>query len=131
MSNFIKQRRIFQVLGLGLVVFGLFVNFKNDKNDVVNIYGWYGIFPHEVMEEFEKETGIKVVYDSFDNNNILESKLLSGSSGYDLVFPSFIPDMQISAPPRDGNRLVIRLRCVIVIAVEHDKISRQSDAPHC
>ncbi len=91
MSNFIKQHRIIQLLLLGAVVIGLFVDFKNNNNNVVNIYGWYGIFPHKVIKDFERETGIKVVYDSFDNNNILEAKLLSGSSGYDVVFPSFIP----------------------------------------
>lgn len=90
MGNFIKKRRVLRALVLVFGVIGLFINFNNKEN-VVNIYGWYGIFPHEIIEEFEKETSIKVVYDSFDNNNILEAKLLSGSSGYDLVFPSFIP----------------------------------------
>lgn len=91
MDKFLRQCRLPQVLCLGIVILVLFVNFNEYKDNVVNIYGWYGIFPHEVIKAFEKETGIKVIYDSFDNNNILEAKLLSGSSGYDLVFPSFIP----------------------------------------
>ena len=40
------------------------------------------------MENFTKETGIKVVYDVFDSNEVLEAKLLAGSSGYDVVVPS-------------------------------------------
>ncbi len=76
------------------MIFAIFIVLKNigiDTNSKVNIYGWYGIFPPEIMKQFEEETGITVVYDSFDNNNILEAKLSSGTSGYDLVFPSFIP----------------------------------------
>ena len=57
----------------------------------VNVYGWYGIISKSVLEEFEKETGIKVVYDVYDNNDTLEAKLLATNSGYDIVFPSFIP----------------------------------------
>ena len=59
--------------------------------DVLNIYGWYGIFPSKIMQQFEKEYKVKIVFDFFDNNNVLETNLLSGTSGYDIVFPSFIP----------------------------------------
>ncbi len=43
------------------------------------------------MANFEKETGIKVVYDVFDSNEVLEGKLMAGSTGFDLVvpYPSF------------------------------------------
>lgn len=40
------------------------------------------------MANFEKETGIKVVYDVFDSNEVLEGKLMAGSTGFDLVVPS-------------------------------------------
>lgn len=83
--------RVSRLIWLGLIGLILFTNIDKNNDNVVNIYGWYGIFPKEIIKEFERETGIKVIYDSFDNNNILEAKLLSGSSGYDLVFPSFIP----------------------------------------
>ena len=69
----------------------LCINKNRDQQNVVNIYGWYGVFPQSVIKQFEKETGIKVVFDAFDNNNMLEAKLISGASGYDIVFPSFIP----------------------------------------
>ena len=41
-----------------------------------------------VLEEFTKETGIKVRYDVFDSNEVVETKLLAGKTGYDVVVPS-------------------------------------------
>ena len=62
-----------------------------EPHQSVNVYGWYGVIPRDVLKDFEKETGIKVVYDVYDDNNSLEAKLLATNSGYDIVFPSFIP----------------------------------------
>ena len=55
---------------------------------VVNIYNWSDYIAPKVLEAFTRETGIKVVYDTYDNNEILETKLLAGKSGYDVVVPS-------------------------------------------
>ncbi|MCJ2033344.1 polyamine ABC transporter substrate-binding protein [Methylobacterium sp. J-068] len=55
---------------------------------VVNIYNWSDYIDPKVLEAFTKETGIRVVYDTYDNNEILETKLLAGRSGYDVVAPS-------------------------------------------
>lgn len=55
---------------------------------VVNVYNWNDYVDPKVLEEFTKETGIKVVYDTYDNNEIVETKLLAGKSGYDIVVPS-------------------------------------------
>src|SRR5687768_5244837 len=55
---------------------------------VVNVYNWSDYIDESIIEEFTKETGIKVVYDVFDSNEILETKLLAGSSGYDIVVPT-------------------------------------------
>ncbi|MDR0552867.1 MAG: hypothetical protein LBG13_02115 [Holosporales bacterium] len=49
-------------------------------NNVVNVYGWYGIIPISVIKDFENQTGIKVVYDFYDNNDSLEAKLLTSSN---------------------------------------------------
>ncbi|OJX09782.1 MAG: hypothetical protein BGO77_02690 [Caedibacter sp. 37-49] len=57
----------------------------------LNIYNWHEYMPQEVLETFTKETGIKINYDIYESNEILETKLLSGSSGYDLVCPSAWP----------------------------------------
>jgi putrescine transport system substrate-binding protein len=54
----------------------------------VNFYNWSNYMAPGVLEEFTKETGIKVVYDTFDANETLETRLLAGKSGYDLVVPT-------------------------------------------
>jgi putrescine transport system substrate-binding protein len=58
------------------------------EDKVVHVYNWSDYIDEEILKEFEAETGIKVVYDVFDSNDILETKLLAGSSGYDVVVPS-------------------------------------------
>ncbi|MCC0805205.1 polyamine ABC transporter substrate-binding protein [Methylobacterium sp. W2] len=55
---------------------------------VVNIYNWSDYIDPKMLDAFTRETGIKVVYDTYDNNEILETKLLAGQSGYDLVVPT-------------------------------------------
>jgi putrescine transport system substrate-binding protein len=55
---------------------------------VVNVYNWSDYVDPKVLEDFTKATGIKVVYDTYDNNEIVETKLLAGKSGYDIVVPS-------------------------------------------
>ncbi len=54
----------------------------------VHVYNWSDYIDESVLEEFTKETGIKVVYDVFDNNDVVETKLLAGGSGYDVVAPT-------------------------------------------
>jgi putrescine transport system substrate-binding protein len=55
---------------------------------VVNVYNWSDYIDESVLADFTKETGIKVVYDVFDSNELLETKLLAGGSGYDVVVPT-------------------------------------------
>lgn len=55
---------------------------------VVHVYNWSDYISPKVLEDFTRETGIKVVYDTYDNNEILETKLLAGKTGYDVVGPS-------------------------------------------
>jgi len=59
-----------------------------EEEKVVNVYNWSDYIDEEILKEFEKETGIKVVYDVFDSNDVLETKLLAGKTGYDVVVPS-------------------------------------------
>src|SRR3979411_1390423 len=54
----------------------------------VNFYNWSNYMAPGVLEDFTRETGIKVVYDTFDGNETLETRLLAGKSGYDVVVPS-------------------------------------------
>jgi putrescine transport system substrate-binding protein len=55
---------------------------------VVNVFNWNDYVDETVLEAFTKETGIKVNYDTFDNNEIVLTKVLAGSSGYDVVVPT-------------------------------------------
>src|ERR1700719_220721 len=54
----------------------------------VNFYNWSNYVAPGVVEDFTRETGIKVVYDTFDANETLETRLLAGKSGYDVVVPT-------------------------------------------
>jgi putrescine transport system substrate-binding protein len=54
----------------------------------IRIYNWSDYIDDQILKDFTAETGIKVVYDTFDTNELLETKLLTGSTGYDLVVPT-------------------------------------------
>ena len=58
------------------------------EDKVVNIYNWSDYIDNSILADFTKETGIKVVYDTFDQNETLETKLLAGKTGYDVVVPT-------------------------------------------
>ena len=58
------------------------------QDKVVNVYNWSDYVGEGVLDDFTKETGIKVVYDVYDSNEMLETKLLAGGSGYDIIVPS-------------------------------------------
>jgi putrescine transport system substrate-binding protein len=55
---------------------------------VLNIYNWSDYIADDTIANFEKETGIKVNYDNYDTNEILQAKLMAGNTGYDIVVPS-------------------------------------------
>jgi len=65
--------------------------FPVGQTEYVNVCNWYGMLPRPIIDQFEEETGIRVRYDIFDNNEVLEAKLLATNSGYDVVFPSASP----------------------------------------
>jgi putrescine transport system substrate-binding protein len=68
------------------------------RDRVVNVYNWSDYIEPSVIEAFTRETGIKVRYDTFDSNDTLETKLLAGRSGYDVVVPSaYFLERQIKA----------------------------------
>ncbi|MBO0345785.1 polyamine ABC transporter substrate-binding protein [Roseibium limicola] len=58
------------------------------QDKVVNVYNWSDYIDESILEDFTKETGIEVKYDVFDSNEILETKLLAGGTGYDVVVPT-------------------------------------------
>ena len=54
----------------------------------LRIYNWSDYIDPTLLADFTKETGIKVTYDTFDSNEVLETKVLQGNTGYDIVVPS-------------------------------------------
>lgn len=54
----------------------------------LNIYNWSDYIDPALLKQFTAETGIKVRYDTFDSNEVLETKVLQGQTGYDIVVPS-------------------------------------------
>ena len=75
------------LLSVALIGLGGGLAFAQEEK-VVNVYNWSDYIDESVLTEFEAKTGIKVVYDVFDSNDILETKLLAGATGYDVVVPS-------------------------------------------
>lgn len=79
------------------------------QDKVVNVYNWSDYIAEDTIEKFEAATGIKVVYDVYDSNEVLEAKMLTGNSGYDVVVPtSDFLQRQIAAgayQPLDKSKL--------------------------
>ena len=68
------------------------------QDRVVNVYNWSDYIDPKVLDDFTRETGIAVRYDTFDSNETLETKLLAGRSGYDVVVPTaYFLERQIKA----------------------------------
>src|SRR6202051_251027 len=79
-------------------VLALFPPPATAQQRTVNFYNWSNYVAPGVLEDFTRETGIKVVYDTFDANETLETRLLAGKSGYDVVVPTaYFLQRQITA----------------------------------
>jgi len=81
------DRMIFRLTAATLALCAASAAFAQSKG-TVNVYNWSDYIAEDTIAKFEAETGIKVVYDVYDSNEVLEAKLLAGSSGYDLVVPT-------------------------------------------
>lgn len=73
----------------------------NTEEKVLNIYNWPDYIPEGMIASFEKETGIKVNYDTFETNEALHAKLVAGNSGYDIVVPGTV----FAKPQIEGGML--------------------------
>jgi len=62
----------------------------NTEEKVLNVYNWPDYIAQDMIANFEKETGIKVNYQTFENNEALQAKLIAGNSGYDIVVPGAV-----------------------------------------
>ena len=79
--------RIRRAVAIGAVLASLSPSARAEER-TVNFYNWSNYVAPGVLEDFTRETGIKVVYDTFDANETLETRLLAGKSGYDVVVPT-------------------------------------------
>lgn len=86
----IRKRTLCDLLAVTIALFltGATAAIGQEKLHVYNWSNYIGEGPGGPVSVFEKMTGIDVIYDVFDNNEILEAKLLAGKTGYDVVFPS-------------------------------------------
>ena len=118
------RSNLFLLIGVIAAVFVIFLNFDSSniqKSEVsetggeLKIYNWSDYIAEDTISNFEAETGIKVTYDMYDSNEVLEAKILAGSSGYDLVVPtadflargreaSAYQDMDLSKIPNAKNQ---------------------------
>jgi len=63
---------------------------EGNEEKILNIYNWPDYIGQDMVANFEKETGIKVNYQTFENNEALQAKLMAGNSGYDIVVPGAV-----------------------------------------
>jgi putrescine transport system substrate-binding protein len=82
------MRKILAVVCISVVALAGIATTGAAQQRVVNFYNWSDYIDPTVLDEFTKTTGIQVKYDTFDSNDVLETKLLAGRSGYDVVVPT-------------------------------------------
>ncbi len=72
------------------------------EEKLLNIYNWPDYIAKDMVANFEKESGIKVNYQTFENNEALQAKLVAGNTGYDIVVPGAV----FAKPQIDGGLLM-------------------------
>jgi putrescine transport system substrate-binding protein len=91
------RRNVLMALALGALVLAA-GNAGAQRERFVNVYNWSDYIGPTVLDDFTREAGIRVRYDTFDSNDTLETKLLAGKSGYDVVVPTaYFLERQIKA----------------------------------
>jgi putrescine transport system substrate-binding protein len=80
------------------------------EEPVLNVYNWSDYIAEDTIANFEAQTGIKVNYDVYDTNEIVDAKLLAGSSGYDIVVPS-------------GNFLERQIQAGLILELDKSKLT--------
>lgn len=80
------------------------------EEKVLHVYNWVDYVGPTTIADFEARTGIRIAYDTYDSNELLETKMLTGRSGYDVVFPSAVPLARQVAAGAIGNLDKSKLR---------------------
>jgi len=93
-----RMSALFTALALGLLAGcggdppadadGSAANATPGADKVLNVYNWSDYIGEDTIANFQEETGVRVTYDVFDSNEVLEAKLMAGNTGYDIVVPS-------------------------------------------
>lgn len=85
-----RRNRMSKMAGMTMLALAVLASgaARAAEEKLLNIYNWSDYIADDTIKNFEKETGIKVRYDNFDNNEILHAKLVAGKTGYDIVVPS-------------------------------------------
>lgn len=83
---------------LALAAAWLFASSAQAEEKILHLYSWESYFGPGTIEKFEAETGIKVTYDMFDSNDMVETKILAGGSGYDLLTINLSPHLRRELP---------------------------------
>src|ERR1041385_44236 len=80
------------------------------QGKAVNVFNWTDYIDKGVIADFERDTGIKVRYDTYDSNEVLQTKLLAGKTGYDVVVPTstFLANQIIAGALRKLDKAKIR-----------------------
>ncbi|MFZ5959052.1 extracellular solute-binding protein [Pseudomonas knackmussii] len=81
-----KHAKPIRLAALGLILAGAQLS-AHAEDKVLHLYNWADYFAPDTLAAFTRETGIQVVYDIMDSSETLEAKMMSGHSGYDMVFP--------------------------------------------
>ncbi len=89
MHHNLKLNKPVSVLLLMALTFSmLLIGCEKSSQNVVNVFNWGLYIDEDVLKTFEKQTGIKVNYQTYDSNEILYSKLKGGGASYDVIIPS-------------------------------------------
>ena len=83
-----RRAHLRSALALGALAVLAVGNAPAQRERFVNVYNWSDYIGPTVLDDFTRETGIRVRYDTFDSNDTLETKLLAGKSGYDVEVPT-------------------------------------------
>ena len=101
-----SRRWILRLLGSTVLTGGTLVtDAMADASRVVNLYSWAEYFPAPILRRFEAETGIRVNYSVMDSNDVMETTLSAGHSGFDLVTVNASPHLAREIPKHLWQKL--------------------------
>jgi len=86
-GSMVRKNKLVLML-LGLMTLSLILSGCRQAKPTLYVYNWGDYIDEDILDEFEKETGMKIVYDTFATNEDMYVKIKSGGSTYDIIFPS-------------------------------------------